>query len=240
MEYLREHGGTFGTSSHSTNFLAAVHDGDVEEVQTLYQLGSVDINSGDFDKRTALHLASLNGNADMVRFLCVSGADVNVADRWNRRPLDEASDPECIEILLKYGAESGTTDEGSIALLDLFQKYSKIRDGERSLDWHDVQSMLKDFGQEATVREEIITVELSITILIILRLLLKDDEARKLFQTVDTDGNGYISKDEFVYQSELFLKGRPATIILIVGGKPRIKHRKYMCSSNALKGCLLL
>ena len=52
---------------------------------------------------------------------------------------------------------------------------------------------------------------------------MKDEEARKLFQTVDTDGNGYISKDEFVYKSELFLKGRPARIILIVGGKPNIK-----------------
>ena len=74
MEYLREHGGTFGTSSQATNFLAAVHEGDVEEVQTLYELGSVDINAGDFDKRTALHLAASKGNADVIRFLCVSGA----------------------------------------------------------------------------------------------------------------------------------------------------------------------
>ena len=165
-----------------------------------------------------------------------------MADRWNRRPLDEASDPECIEILLKYGAESGTTDEGSIALLDLFQKYSKIRDGERSLDWYDVQSMLKDFGQEATVRGKIMCLSDHYTFMIVdlsrtYHFLLKDEEARKLFQTVDTDGNGYISKDEFVYKSELFLKGRPARIILIVGGKPNIKCPSTCISNGSQDIC---
>jgi hypothetical protein len=47
----------------------------------------VDINKGDYDKRTPLHLASSEGHYDVVEYLCKHGADVNVADRWGGRPL---------------------------------------------------------------------------------------------------------------------------------------------------------
>lgn len=214
MEYLRINGGTFGSTSQATNFIAAAYEGDLHEVQTLHELGSVDINAGDFDKRTPLHIASANGNADVVRFLCVSGADVNAADRWNRHPLDEAltnGNTECAEILKKYGAESASSDDASVALVDLFEKYSKMRDGRRSLDWHDVQSLLQDFGQEAT-----------------------DAQVRKLFRTVDKDGNGYIEKEEFMDKSDLFLQGRPARIILIVGGPG---SGKGVLSERLVKEC---
>ena len=128
MEYLRNNCGTFGSTSQATNFIAAAYEGDLQEVQTLFELGSVDINAGDFDKRTPLHFAASQGNVDVVRFLCVSGADVNAVDRWNRHPLDEAQDHghvECVGVLKKYGAKSKDTEDVSIALLDLFQKYRK-------------------------------------------------------------------------------------------------------------------
>ena len=50
----------------------------------------LDINKGDYDKRTPLHLASTEGYYDVVEFLCKHGADVNVADRWEYTPLDDA------------------------------------------------------------------------------------------------------------------------------------------------------
>ena len=214
MEYLRNNGGTFGSTSQATNFISAVNEGDLQEVQTLYELGSVDINAGDFDKRTPLHYASHNGNVDVLRFLCVSGANVNVSDRWNRHPLDEAQDnghTKCAEILKKYGAESATTDDTSIALLDLFEKYSKSREGLRCLDWHGVQSMLKDIGQDST-----------------------DNNVKELFRTVDSNGNGFIGKDEFIAKSDLFLQGRPARIILIVGGPG---SGKGLLSERLVKEC---
>ena len=49
-----------------------------------------DINKGDYDKRTSLHLASSEGHYDIVDYLCKHGADVNVEDRWGGRPLDDA------------------------------------------------------------------------------------------------------------------------------------------------------
>ncbi|EED88909.1 predicted protein, partial [Thalassiosira pseudonana CCMP1335] len=78
--------------------------GDIDEVQTLHQLGSIDINEADYDKRTALHVAASNGNLDVVRYLCLSGANVNVVDRWNHSPLDDAkfhNQDKCVELLLK-------------------------------------------------------------------------------------------------------------------------------------------
>ncbi|KAL7479292.1 hypothetical protein ACHAW6_005027 [Cyclotella cf. meneghiniana] len=218
MEHLRNHGGTFGSTSQATNFLAAAYEGDVHEVQTLYELGSVDIDAGDYDKRTPLHIAASRGNADVVRFLCLSGADVNVADRWNRHPLDEArgrGHAECALILEKYGARPASSrtynNAESNALLDLFEKYSKMRDGKLSLDWHDVQNLLRDFGQEAT-----------------------DEVVRKLFEAVDHDGDGVIDRGEFLEKSDLFLQGRPARIILVVGGPG---SGKGLLSERLVKEC---
>jgi len=69
----------------------------------------VDINKGDYDKRTALHLAAGEGHLDVVEFLCKRGADVNVEDRWGGKPLDDAlqkGNERVAETLRRYGARS--------------------------------------------------------------------------------------------------------------------------------------
>ncbi|KAK9901237.1 hypothetical protein WJX75_001780 [Coccomyxa subellipsoidea] len=49
------------------------------------------VNAGNFDKRTALHVAAAEGNLAAVRVLVEEGkADLAVADRWGATPLDEA------------------------------------------------------------------------------------------------------------------------------------------------------
>ncbi|EEC45840.1 predicted protein, partial [Phaeodactylum tricornutum CCAP 1055/1] len=72
------------------------------------------VNQGDYDKRTALHLASGEGHASIVLALCEAGADPNVEDRWKRRPLDDAfaggtdgAYEECVAILQRFGAARG-------------------------------------------------------------------------------------------------------------------------------------
>ena len=55
-------------------------------------LPPVDINAGDYDKRTALHLAAGEGHTDVVQLLCERGANVNIEDRWGGRPLDGKCD----------------------------------------------------------------------------------------------------------------------------------------------------
>lgn len=44
----------------------------------------VEPNLSDYDKRTALHLASSEGRAEIVHLLLEKGADVNSLDRWGR------------------------------------------------------------------------------------------------------------------------------------------------------------
>lgn len=44
----------------------------------------VEPNLGDYDKRTALHLASCEGCTEIVVLLLQKGADVNCTDRWGR------------------------------------------------------------------------------------------------------------------------------------------------------------
>lgn len=61
-------------------------------------LPPVDINAGDYDKRTALHLAAGEGHTDVVQLLCERGANVNIEDRWGGRPLDGKYDVNCLRI----------------------------------------------------------------------------------------------------------------------------------------------
>ncbi|KAJ4825025.1 hypothetical protein Tsubulata_023208 [Turnera subulata] len=50
----------------------------------------VEPNLADYDKRTALHLASCEGCTEVVVLLLQKGADVNSVDRWGRTPLSDA------------------------------------------------------------------------------------------------------------------------------------------------------
>jgi len=74
----------------------------------------LDINKGDYDHRTALHLAASEGHIDVVTFLCKRGANVNVEDRWGGRPLDDALEKDnkrVAEVLRGYGATSSANSE---------------------------------------------------------------------------------------------------------------------------------
>lgn len=57
--------------------------GDKEGVMQELQKG-VEPNLVDYDKRTALHLASSEGCLEIVVLLLEKGADVNSTDRWGR------------------------------------------------------------------------------------------------------------------------------------------------------------
>jgi hypothetical protein len=119
IKYLRAKGASTGSGNRQNNLIKAAADGDLDEVEMLLQdntdnvdhINMIDLDKGDYDKRTALHLAAGEGHDDIVKVLCEGGADVNVEDRWGRRPLDDATQGNyrvCIKILESAGASKGT------------------------------------------------------------------------------------------------------------------------------------
>jgi serine/threonine protein kinase len=110
ITYLRSLGGVPGSANKSANFIKAAADGDRDEVEMLLTSGDIDVDEGDYDKRTALHLAAGEGNDDIVELLCQHNANVNVEDRWGNRPLDDAesaNNTASARILRRYGATAG-------------------------------------------------------------------------------------------------------------------------------------
>jgi len=63
--------------------------GDVDQVRSWVEAGG-DPNIGDYDGRTALHLAASEGHPDVVAFLLERGADPSPVDRWGGTPLADA------------------------------------------------------------------------------------------------------------------------------------------------------
>jgi adenylate kinase len=223
FQFLKEKGATFGSPSQANSFITAAAEGDLDEVKALLQFGNVNLNSGDYDRRTALHLAAGEGHSSMVEFLCQAGANVNIRDRWGNRPMDDAirspkCAPACIHVLEKHGGLPGSQNGGGNghggngdnssshlgqeALLDLMQQYGKVRGGVLSMDWCDVKDLMKGIGEEPT-----------------------DEVVQKLFGVADIDGNGVIDAQEFLTHRDAFLGGRPARIILVVGGPGSGKGR---------------
>ena len=81
--------------------------GDVDEVRKLLAQG-LDVNAGDYDSRTTLHLAAAEGNVRVVQVLLQEGADVQVTDRWGHEPLHDAivAKHEAVaDLLAENGAE---------------------------------------------------------------------------------------------------------------------------------------
>jgi hypothetical protein len=128
IAYLRGRGASTGSTSNKTNFITAAAEGDLDEVKLLLTVGNINVDEGDYDQRTALHLAAGEGNFNIVQLLCAYGANVNIEDRWGGRPLDDAGrskKADCIDILKEYGATKGTmakdigTSSGRAAVANL-------------------------------------------------------------------------------------------------------------------------
>lgn len=67
----------------------AACQGDIDEIKRLVAHG-VNVNQGDYDKRTAMHLAATEGHIEVVEYLLRKGAKVNVTDRFGSTPLADA------------------------------------------------------------------------------------------------------------------------------------------------------
>jgi len=84
------------------NLCWAASEGDLQEVQRFIARG-IDVNSADYDGRTALHLAASEGHLSVVEYLIKHNAHVNTKDRWGFTAVDDAQRAghnQILEILL--------------------------------------------------------------------------------------------------------------------------------------------
>ena len=65
--------------------------GDLASVKRLCLNPNLNIETGDYDGRTALHLAASEGHRDILEYIIQQGVkNVNPTDRWGNTPLDDA------------------------------------------------------------------------------------------------------------------------------------------------------
>lgn len=67
----------------------------------------MNITRGDYDKRTALHLACTEGHYQVAEYLLRKGfhESTNVTDRWNNTPMDDAKQnghTHIVELIQEY------------------------------------------------------------------------------------------------------------------------------------------
>mmetsp|Transcript_43288 Transcript_43288/g.119706 ORF Transcript_43288/g.119706 Transcript_43288/m.119706 type:complete len:571 (-) Transcript_43288:67-1779(-) len=115
--YLEQMGAQRGKTASmntgdATDLCAAASSGDLVVLRKLVQEGQ-DVNAGDYDQRTAIHLAASEGLLPVIKCLVEElGADPNVVDRWGSTPLDDAFRTEHVvlaELLTSKHAKRGKT-----------------------------------------------------------------------------------------------------------------------------------
>jgi len=94
MKFLTEKNASVGkcffVADDSGALCDAASKGDTKILRMMSRRG-VAMDNGDYDKRTALHLAAAEGQLGAVKCLVeFCNADVNVHDRWSGTPLDDA------------------------------------------------------------------------------------------------------------------------------------------------------
>ena len=85
----------------------AAFQGDLHEIQRLVASG-VDLNEGDYDGRTGIHLAASEGQEDVVKFFIAKGVNINPKDRWGGTPLADAkrgNHAKVVALLEKHGGK---------------------------------------------------------------------------------------------------------------------------------------
>eukprot|EP00040_Diaphanoeca_grandis_P024323 m.133538 g.133538 ORF g.133538 m.133538 type:complete len:960 (-) comp29681_c0_seq2:421-3300(-) len=113
VDYLtKKEGIVHHTHADGVRLLLAAAKGDV--VCLTQQLsGGVDVNTVDYDDRSALHLAASENNEDSVKILLAAGAAINATDRWGRTALDDARNSKyasIVKLLEAYAHDSNSVD----------------------------------------------------------------------------------------------------------------------------------
>jgi len=121
IDYLRSKGAkASGAGATAGDLCDLAHRGDVAKLRQLLKSG-VDMSVGDYDKRTAIHLAASEGNLEVVKFLVdEAGIDPSPEDRWGGTPLDDAkrqSHTAVMEYLKSKAGKAGKPAGSSMCIV---------------------------------------------------------------------------------------------------------------------------
>merc|ERR1740121_2874221 len=104
MAFHSEHGAP-------TQMCAAAFYGDVQHLKTLINDYKIKVDEGDYDKRTAIHLAASAGHLEVVKALVEElNANHSPTDRWGNTPLDDAI-RERHQPVIAYLRDSGASSQ---------------------------------------------------------------------------------------------------------------------------------
>ncbi|MEO1334326.1 MAG: glutaminase A [Myxococcota bacterium] len=87
----------------------AASKGDLSALQR-YAMRGDDLSGIDYDNRTPLHLAAVEGQTEVVRWLLEREVDASPLDRWGRTPSDDAlmfGQEAALEVLAAFGGKHG-------------------------------------------------------------------------------------------------------------------------------------
>jgi ankyrin repeat protein len=96
------------------SLVTAAAKNDISEVSRMLGQGDINVDMGDYDERTPLHLAASNGHTKMVKHLVqIHGADLSVKDRYGGTPMVDAirhKHDGCAAFLRSQGASLEVDD----------------------------------------------------------------------------------------------------------------------------------
>eukprot|EP00238_Polyblepharides_amylifera_P001694 CAMPEP_0196573526 /NCGR_PEP_ID=MMETSP1081-20130531/3415_1 /TAXON_ID=36882 /ORGANISM="Pyramimonas amylifera, Strain CCMP720" /LENGTH=635 /DNA_ID=CAMNT_0041891265 /DNA_START=41 /DNA_END=1948 /DNA_ORIENTATION=- len=152
QRFLLARGASMGQLNVAVRLCTAAFENNVEQLQTLHANG-IDLNSGDYDARTALHLGASEGCVETVSWLLTQqGVDVNPVDRLRNTPLDDAmrQGHEVCALLLK---ERGGLRSGHPSLVDVTSLLLAKREEEAAKNEEErLKSILEKAVEESIVR----------------------------------------------------------------------------------------
>ena len=97
-----------GMDNAASALCEAAASGDLSQLKRLLE-NSEDPNSGDYDRRCALHIAAAEGHEKVCEVLLSSKADANFKDRWGGTPLQDALSAQhssCAQLIKTKGGVS--------------------------------------------------------------------------------------------------------------------------------------
>ena len=103
---------TQSRARETSQALRAASLGDIRTLRRLLDDGS-NLQRGDYDRRTPMHLAAAEGQIEVIRFLLEHSVDPNTSDRWGGTPLADAEfegHGSVVELFNSHKAEMGDAE----------------------------------------------------------------------------------------------------------------------------------